>query len=42
MVLAGLPGLVLDGATDHFLADGGRAVIVFSKNLASPDRKYGT
>ena len=36
VVLAGLPGIDLDGATEAFLAEGGRAVIVFSKNLASP------
>jgi beta-N-acetylhexosaminidase len=36
VVLAGLPGVDLDEATGSFLADGGRAVVVFSKNLASP------
>ena len=35
VVLAGLPGTVLDATTNDFLAAGGRAVILFSKNLES-------
>lgn len=35
MVLAGLPGTTLDAATESFLAEGGRAIIVFRKNLSS-------
>jgi beta-N-acetylhexosaminidase len=38
VVLAGLPGTVLDSATAAFLAEGGRAVILFSKNLESRDQ----
>lgn len=38
VVLAGLPGTVLDPATTSFLAEGGRAVILFSKNLQSRDQ----
>lgn len=35
VVLAGLPGTALDSGTEAFLADGGRAIIVFRKNLSS-------
>ena len=35
VVLAGLPGTTLDSATESFLAHGGRAIIVFRKNLSS-------
>lgn len=35
VVLAGLPGTTLDTATEAFLAGGGRAVILFAKNLQS-------
>lgn len=38
MVLAGLPGPGLDAATESFLAEGGRAMIVFSKNLVTTDQ----
>jgi len=38
VVLAGLPGTTLDPATTSFLSEGGRAMIVFSKNLASQDQ----
>jgi beta-N-acetylhexosaminidase len=38
VVLAGLPGTVLDSETTGFLAEGGRAVILFSKNLQSRDQ----
>ncbi|MBT8193550.1 MAG: beta-N-acetylhexosaminidase [Acidimicrobiia bacterium] len=38
VVLAGLPGTGLDLATADFLAEGGRAVILFSKNLESRDQ----
>jgi len=38
VVLAGLPGTTLDLATTSFLSEGGRAMIVFSKNLQSRDQ----
>jgi beta-N-acetylhexosaminidase len=38
VVLAGLPGTTLDPATTSFLSEGGRTMIVFSKNLESRDQ----
>lgn len=38
VVMAGLPGTSLDGATESFLASGGRVIILFAKNLASRDQ----
>ncbi|MBT8217409.1 MAG: hypothetical protein KJO17_11210 [Acidimicrobiia bacterium] len=38
VVMAGLPGLTLDVASEAFLADGGRVMILFAKNLSSREQ----
>lgn len=36
--MAGLPGLTLDDVSEAFLADGGRVMILFAKNLSSREQ----
>ena len=38
VVMAGLPGLTLDAASEAFLSSGGRVMILFAKNLSSREQ----